>query len=300
MASKNIELKVGMLVLISVAILVLAVYLARGYRYGQDFYSISAMFPEVGALSTGDPVAVSGVTKGKVQKLSLSEGGVLVKMDLAKDVILKEDASFVVKNIGLMGERFVAVKTGKSPVKLDLGRPAVGSFDAGIPEVMGTMGQVIEKMHNLIGLLERTAISPATLDKFSETVTNLHQIAVRLDAATERNTPRVDSAIGDFAELAHNLKVGLNRNQPRLDTAMTNLDSTSRRLMAALSDLEQASAKFKSFAEDLNQSEGTLHMLMQDRRLYDDLRMTAKNLDSLVADIRQNPKKYINFSVEIF
>jgi len=300
MASKNIELKVGILVLISVAILILAVYLARGYRYGQDFYSISVMFPEVGALSAGDPVAVSGVTKGKVQKLSLHEGGVLVKMDLAKDVILKEDASFIVKNIGLMGERFVAVKTGKSSVKLDLNYPATGSFDAGIPEVMGTMGQVVEKMRDLISSLEKTAISPATLDKFSETVANLNQLAARLNAATERNTPHVDSAISDFTELAHNLKVGLNRNQPKLDTAMTNLDSTSRRLVAALSDLEQASAKFKSFAEDLNQSEGTLHMLMQDRRLYDDLRKTAKNLDSLVADIRRNPKKYINFSVEIF
>jgi hypothetical protein len=39
---------------------------------------------------------------------------------------------------------------------------------------------------------------------------------------------------------------------------------------------------------------------MEDRRLYDDVRRTAMNIDSLVDDIRQDPKKYINFTLELF
>ncbi|MDD4050366.1 MAG: MlaD family protein [candidate division Zixibacteria bacterium] len=300
MASKNIEIKVGLLVVVSILILIGAIYLAKGYSYGQKFYSVSAWFPEVGALSTGDLVSVSGVNKGKVKELSLSEGGVLVRMDVAVEVALKEDAQFTVKNIGLMGERFIAVKPGTSEQKLDLTRPATGGFDAGIPEVMGIMGEVIARVNDLVSLLQKTVISPATLDKFSETVTSLRAVTSNLENATDRNVPKIDNAINDFAALAHNVRVGLERNTPYIDTGAQNFAAASQQLRGMLADMETASSKLKTFAQQLEESDGTLRMLMEDRRLYDDLRSTARNLDSLVNDVRQNPKKYIKFSVEIF
>jgi len=300
MASKNVELKVGLLVLIGAAIVVAAVWLARGYRYGQEFYSVQVTFPEVGALAPGDPVAVSGVTKGKVVELGLHEGGVLVKIDLASEVALKEDATFTVKNIGLMGERFVAIKTGTSEKSLDLEKPAHGDFDAGIPEVMGMMGSVIESMDQLVRLLRETVISPATLDKFSQTVNSMQRISERLDEATRSNIPKVDSAVENFARLSETLRNGLDRNQSYLDTALYNFDSASRKMLRLVSDMEEASARFKSFADDLEQSDGTLRMLIEDRRLYDDVRRTAHNIDSLVNDIRRDPRKYINLTLELF
>jgi phospholipid/cholesterol/gamma-HCH transport system substrate-binding protein len=300
MTTQNVELKVGFLVLIGAAILIFAVWLAGGLRYGQEFYPVTIMFPEVGALSSGDPVAVSGVNKGKVKKIGLHEGNVMVTLDMASDVVLKEDASFVVKNIGLMGERYVAVKTGKSPNRLDVTAPAAGEFDAGIPEVMGMMGDVIRSMDHLVGLLRETVISPATLDKFSETIDNMQKITARFEKATETNVPKVDSAVDNFARLADALKKGLDRNQSYIDTAAQNFDAASRRLLKLVADMEDASAKFKSFATDLDESEGSLRMLMEDRRLYDDMRRTAQNIDSLVMDIRQDPRKYINFTMELF
>ena len=300
MASTNVELKVGLLVLIGAAILIFAVWLAKGYRYGQEFYSVSVVFPEVGALSPGDPVAVSGVNKGKVKKLSLYEGQVLVVLDLSSDVVLKEDAAFTVKNIGLMGERFVAVKTGASDIPLDLKKNAIGWFDPGIPEVMGMMGKVIESMNSLVQLLGETVISPATLDKFSHTITSLQKITERIEKSSAASAPKLDSAVENFARLSETLKKGLDRNQAFIDTAAVNFDAASRRLIQLVADMEEASARFKSFATDLDQSEGSLRMLMEDRRLYDDIRRTALNIDSLVNDIRQNPKKYINFKLELF
>ena len=300
MAAKNVELKVGLLVLAGAAILIFAVWLAKGYRYGQEFYSVAVRFPEVGALSAGDPVTVSGVNKGKVKRLALHEGGVLVTMDLSSDVTLKVDASFIVKNIGLMGERFVAVKTGKSDVPLDLSQTAIGDFDAGIPEVMGMMGDVIANMNELVRKIGETVISPATLDKFSQTITSLQRIAARLDTAVNLNVPRINSTVENIADLSHTLKTGLDRNQKYIDTVAQNVDGASKRLIQLVADLEDASAKFKSFATDLDQSEGTLRLMMEDRRLYDDVRRAAQNIDSLVNEIRRDPKKYINFSVELF
>jgi phospholipid/cholesterol/gamma-HCH transport system substrate-binding protein len=199
-----------------------------------------------------------------------------------------------------MGERFIAIKPGTAEKKLDLTRPVPGVCDAGIPEVMGIMGEVIVKMNDLVGLLQKTAISPATLDKFSQTVTSLREVTSTLESATNRNVPKIDSTIDNFAALAHNVRAGLERNTPYIDTGAQNFAAASQQLRGMLADMETASGKLKTFAEQLEQSDGTLRMLMEDRRLYDDLRATARNLDSLVDDVRQNPKKYIKFSVEIF
>lgn len=300
MLSKNVELKVGLLVIIGAAILIFALYLAKGYRYGQKFYSVSVVFPEVGALATGDPVSVSGVRKGKVKNLDLFEGEVLIEIELSDDIILKKDAEFAVMNIGLMGERFIAIRPGISDVPLDVSKPVRGAFDAGIPEVMGIMGEAISNLNNLVKLLEKTAMSPATLDKFSETVHNLQVITSRLEMTANRNMPKIDSTIDNFANISRELKDGVWRNRPHVDTALKNFDNASRRVMLMLNDLEEASSKLNNFATDLNQSEGSLRLLLEDRRLYDDLRRTAQNLDSLVDDIRANPRKYINFTLEIF
>lgn len=300
MAARNIEIKVGLLVLIGAAILVAAVWLAKGYRFGQKFYSVSVVFPEVGSLATGDPVSVSGVHMGKVENVKLYKGGVLVTMELSQKVKLKKDATFTIRNVGLMGERFVAITTGSSETPLDLTQPAKGSTESGIPEVMGTMGQVIRQLNQLIEKLDQTIASPATLDKFSQTITDLQLLSARLDSATRHNAPKIDRTIDNFADLSRTLKSGVDRNEKFVDTAVQNIDVAARRLVKLTDDMEEASKRFKSFATDLDESQGSLRLLLEDRRLYDDLRRAALNLDSLVVDIRQNPRKYISFSVELF
>lgn len=300
MSSKYVELKVGILVIIGAAILVFGIWLAKGYRYGQKYYSVSVMFPEVGTLATGDPVTVSGVRMGKVQEVALDQGEVRVGIDIDQTVKLKEDATFMVKNFGMMGERFIAIKTGKSETPLDLSVPAQGTYDPGIPEVMGMMGDVIDNMSGMVDALEKSVMSPQTLDKFSETVTNLHTLTTRLEKSTRSYIPKIDTAVGNIAEMTESLKASVDGNKLHIDNAAQNFDSASVRLITLLNSLDSTSASLKSFAYDLDNSDGTLRMLMEDRRLYDDLRTTAKRLDSLIIDVRENPRKYINLKVEIF
>ncbi|MEZ5360103.1 MAG: MlaD family protein [Candidatus Zixiibacteriota bacterium] len=300
MSSKYVELKVGLLVLLGAAILVFAIWLAKGYRYGQKYYTVSVMFPEVGTLATGDPVTVSGVRMGKVQDVALDKGEVRVDIDIDQTVKLKEDATFMIKNFGMMGERFIAVKTGMSDAPLDLSNPPRGDFDPGIPEVMGMMGDVIDNMNGMVNALEKSVMSPQTLDKFSETVANLHTLTTRLEKSTRTYLPKIDTAVGNIAEMTESLKASVDANKPHLENAAQNFDSASTKLIALLSSLDSTSASLKSFAYDLDNSDGTLRMLMEDRRLYDDLRTTAHRLDSLILDVRENPRKYINLKVEIF
>ena len=79
----------------------------------------------------------------------------------------------------------------------------------------------------------------------------------------------------------------------RIDRATENLDLFVARL-------DTLSANVRDFTESLNNPDGTMNLLMNDRRLYDDLRQTADNLDDLINDIREIPRKYINLKLELF
>jgi phospholipid/cholesterol/gamma-HCH transport system substrate-binding protein len=300
MASKNVEFRVGILIIVSLAILVGAIVWIQGYRFGQKNYDVSVTFEEVGSLAKGDPVMVSGIRMGKVVDLNLTEQGVEVLLTLSNEVTLRKDARFTVKNIGLMGERFIAVSAGTSEELLDLSRPVPGSYDTGIPEVMGMMGEMITELRNLVLALKRTVASEDNLDKLSATIANFEDLSNSLSDYFQRNRKNLDRAAKNFLDASADFKKLISGNAGRADSLMMRVDDASQKVTTIVTDLEYVAKTAREFANNLNQGDGTLQMLVDDRRLYDDLRKTADNLDDLITDIRANPKKYIQLKVELF
>jgi len=300
MASKNIELRVGILIIVAMIIFVSTIVWIQGYRFGQKNYHVLVFFNEVGSLSDGDPVMVSGIRMGKVFDMKLTEGGVDVDLTLSKEVVLKEDATITVKNIGLMGERYVAINPGDAEKPLDLTKTVPGSYDTGIPEVMGMMGEMIAELRNLVHALKSSIASDENLNKLSRTIGNFEDLSNSLSEYMSRNRNKMDEVAQNFLEASRNLKILVKDNSKRVDSTMIRMDSLSRKLEIITADLEYVSRSARDFADNLNNGDGTLQMLVDDRRLYDDLRKTADNLDDLIQDIKANPKKYIQLKVELF
>lgn len=300
MASKSIELRVGLLIIAAVIIVVGAIVWIQGYRFGKGNYIVTVMFNEVGSLNKGDPVMVSGIRMGKVTDLKLIEGGVEVELVLGNEVILKRDAEIVVKNIGLMGERFVAVYPGREEERLDLTKPVTGGYDTGIPEVMGMMGEMTTELRNLVLALKTSVASDENLEKLTETIANFQDVSKSLSEYLKDNRNRFDDAAKNFVKSSSALKKLIETSSERVDSVMVRTDSMTIRMKTITDDLEYMAATAREFADKLNQGDGTLQLLVEDRRLYDDLRKTADNIDDLVRDIRENPRKYLRLTVELF
>lgn len=300
MSRKNIELRVGLVVIAAIIILVATIIWIQGYRFGRNNYRVFVIFTEVGSLAKGDPVMVSGINKGKVQNLALTEDGVKVELTLSDEVILKEDASITVKNIGLMGERFLAVSPGHSPTRLNLTIPIRGSYDTGIPEVMGMMGEMITELRNLVYSLKNSIASDENLDKFSRTIGNFEELSLSLNNYVKRNNNKLDETAENFLKASAELRRLATTNAVKIDSAVQRVDNSTKKLEKLTDDFADVAETAREFATKLENGNGTIQMLVDDRRLYDDLRRTADNIDALISDIRTNPKKYINFTVRLF
>ena len=82
---------------------------------------------------------------------------------------------------------------------------------------------------------------------------------------------------GNFADVSTDLK--------KLDLA-----TTVNVVNATLDNVEQMTRK-------LNSKDNSMGLLLNERALYDNLNSTADNASKLLLDLRQNPKRYVHFSV---
>ncbi|MEW5924316.1 MAG: MlaD family protein, partial [Candidatus Zixiibacteriota bacterium] len=221
MAGKNVEFRVGLLIIAGLIVLGAAIFWIQGYRFGQDYQPVQVVFQEVGSLANGDPVMVSGIRMGKVKKMVLHEDGVMVTLTISKEVDLKQDAVFTVKNIGLMGERFVAVRSGSSDEPLDTTVPARGLCDTGIPEVMGMMGEMTTELRNLVFAIKSSVASDENLDKLSKAIGNFEKLSESLAEYLERNRNNFDKAAENFLAASKGLKTLVSGSTSKIDSTLT-------------------------------------------------------------------------------
>ncbi|HVP36997.1 MAG TPA: MlaD family protein [Terriglobales bacterium] len=297
MDNRTIELRVGVVVAIAAVILFLGIIWIKEYRFNVQRYKYSVLFPNVGALSVGDPVTVLGVKKGTVEKIILSGGDVLVTFDLTTDVKLKKDAEFTVMNIGLMGERFIDVSPGHSSELLDLSRPVVGFYDTGIPEVMGMAGEMLEEIRRLVAHLEGIFGTQWSQESFKETIANLKKLSSDLVTLLDRNKDKLEKAATDLSSTSSDLKELVDKNKEKLQSSVDNFASSSAKLDTITTNLSSLSISLKNLTQKIESGEGTFGKLVNDSTLYNDLRKTTNNLDELIADIKKNPKKYLKVSL---
>ena len=290
-------MRVGLVVVVAVAILVVGIIWIKGIKFNQTKYRYSVIFPEVGTLKVGDPVSVSGVDKGKVKKIQLYQGDVLVTLDLSTDVVLKKDANFTVKNIGLMGERFVAVQTGYSDTLLDLSQPVRGHYDSGVSEVMGKMGEMIDQLGRLVANLEGVLGTKWSRESITQIIKNLKEISHDMNALLNRNKGKFDQTMDNLSHSSAELKKIIDENKEKLQTTVDNFGEASVKLDNVVTVLDTISISLKRLTSKIESGEGTLGQLVNDTTLYEQIKKTAQHVDDLILDIKKNPKKYLKVTV---
>ena len=64
--------------------------------------------------------------------------------------------------------------------------------------------------------------------------------------------------------------------------------------------LSSLAARLEELTTRLGQGQGTAGQLLQDRQLYENMNGAASELRSLIAEIKKNPRKYLNVKLSVF
>lgn len=293
------EFYIGLSVIVAVAILIVGIDYLKGINLFKPANFYVARYENVAGLELSAPITINGYKVGQVReiKFDYTSPGKPTEVILALDKNLKlPEGSVATIESSLMNGSFVAIQLGKSsqviPVggEVSTGKAAdlMGSLsDELLPRVSSAIGRI----DTLVAGLNTLVADPALLQairRMDGITDNVYQASVGLNYTLNRDVPHVmrsargiacnlDSVTGNLSLLSAQL-----RSLP-LQQTMENVNATV--------------ANLEAFSAQLRNPDSTLGMLMNDPELYNRLNSVAASVDSLIVDIKRNPKRYISIKL---
>jgi phospholipid/cholesterol/gamma-HCH transport system substrate-binding protein len=83
----------------------------------------------------------------------------------------------------------------------------------------------------------------------------------------------------------------------KVDSTVQNLRATSAQLEQLARDVKQTNAQVQGVLDKVSNGNGTAGKLLNDPAVYARLDTLLLRVDSLVMDLKKNPKKYINLRI---
>jgi phospholipid/cholesterol/gamma-HCH transport system substrate-binding protein len=292
-----VEIAVGATVILALVILIVGVYWLRDYNASRDMRVWHVTFPQTGGLGRSDEVQVNGVRKGAVKELSLLGDRVYVDLALADDVHLTSDSRVAIRNVGLMGEKVIAVDLKMTGVRLSERDTIQGIYELGLGEVMASMGGTITQVTELTEELRSVTQSLTADGHLSQMIRNFARTGEELRAVVAENRSELRSTMENFSAasrtargLTADREAELRRALDQFTVAADNMARLSTRLDSLRTSIQTITSKVES-------GEGTLGKLVNDDKLYADVNSSVQSLKTLIEDIKKNPKKYLNISI---
>ena len=140
-----------------------------------------------------------------------------------------------------------------------------------------------------------TLLSPQTIGGVGRSVEELQALLGELSAMTSQQRQELASLTSSLRRSAEGIE-GATAG-PELARSVARIDSLTTRLNETSTSLDAASRSLETVMGRIEQGEGTLGLLSADEQLYTNLNSVAENLNALVLDIQENPRRYIDLSV---
>ena len=293
------SLKVGMAVLIGMALL------AYGLLWGQDLLRtgqnlrVSVVFDSGFGLSTGDPVTVAGVKKGQVEEIQLTlDNHVVVLMRLDDDVRLNTASLFTIEAEGIIGARYVNITGQVGGRALADGDTLYGVNAASLSDVFRNMQVLMVEVSELTRVVQSIITDEEVRTRIATAFNNFNRTIDLLNSIVSDNQDIVRQSIADLGTMVQNVNQVLADNADDLNSALKSIDGAGVEFGKTAGTIDSLSGTLVVLTQRLAEGQGTIWRLAESDSLYFEFRTTLSRLDSLIADIKANPRKY--FTVKIF
>jgi phospholipid/cholesterol/gamma-HCH transport system substrate-binding protein len=295
--SRRAEIQVGVTVIVALAILLWGVTWLKEFSLQRSVRVWTVRFPQTGGLGPSDEVQVNGIRKGAVQSMELRGDQVIVKLGLATDVELTSDSRVAIRNVGLMGEKVIAVDLRMSGMPLTVRDTIAGEYEKGIPEVMAELGNTVGVVSDLTEQLSALADAMNKQGDFAGTMKNFKETSQELKAAVKENRRSLTTTLENLAAVSRTAKGLTTDREAELQKAVRNFASAAEKMDRLAGRLDSLRTTMQSVAGKVDRGDGSLGRLVNDDKLYSDLSTSVSEFKLLLEDIKKNPKKYINLSI---
>lgn len=327
------DFTVGLTMMAGIVLVVGGVLWTKEASIGRDHQYVSARFHDVGSVRIGTPVVVRGMRAGKIDRMQLEDGFVVVRMALEPSVELPNQPVVLLNESSLFGEWQATItgleaigrdeeihrqltETGKDDdVLAGATLPDIAKLTAVAGRIAGDVASVAERVDVAFDTDAAKELR-LSIRNFSELSTVLARTVREQSGNLNRTSASVESGIASLSRAAAMMQdVAL-----RVDSATSGekvndlvndaaeaarqLRITSRQLVSMAEQLGKSQARLDAFliasesiATRINAGQGSLGMLVNDPSFYRNSDSLVMELRALVADVKKNPRRYVNLRI---
>lgn len=328
------EIKIGILTFIVLVTMIWGYTFLKGRNLLTASNELFSTYEDVTDLNVSSPVLVNGYKIGTVTKIKINKSDVK-KMDvfylIDREYKIPKNAIANLKSLGFVSGKGIFLDFDKECSGADCalnGDELKGGSIGLLGSMLGTENiseystEITESARAIISNIGKEGETGAINETFRE----IALIAENLSAITSNTNKLVDKTSANLKVTIDNMasiSANLAKSNKKIESMLNNLDKitgdlaksdltttiskTNETLDAskiAITELKTtlntANTAMKDLSEVLNKVEkgdGSMAKLMNDRKLYDNIEASTKNLNLLLQDLRLNPKRYAHFSL---
>lgn len=292
------EFIIGLSVIIAALVLFFGIEFLKGINLFRPANYYYAYYSNVDGLAVASPVQVNGYKVGQVREIIYDyadPGKIKVMLAMDKKLSIPAD-SYAEMGQTMLSGAYINLKIGKSAKKLAVGEEIPSGTSNGLMEsisneIMPAISQIMPKIDSLLSNLNTLVADPALLQSIQRLdgiTANVLGVTEGLNNTMSRDVPLV---VRDARSITH-----------QIDSVSANLLALSKTLKqlpiaTTMANVNDITANLSNFATKLNSSTSTLGRLTNDDELYHRLNQVSADIDSLIVDIKRNPKRYISIKL---
>lgn len=292
------EVRVGFFSLLAIALLVWGYNFLKGTNILYKTKTVYTIYPSVAGLAKSSPILLNGFQIGVVETIYFhpnNSGQIVVEMVLSEtDFLIPSNSVASLISMDFLGSKAIAIQLGSASKNVETGDTLIADLEKSmIDDVSDQILPLKDKAEKLMVSLDKTL---AQLDIVLKDVD---------DVLSNKNKQRFSEALANlnntivaYKEVAESMNHSMKTLQPTLKNFKTFSDSLTKLEMKAT--LEKAQSTFDNMSTimaKINKGEGSMGQLINNDSLYLNLQAATKDLDKLLIDMKENPKRYVHFSI---
>jgi phospholipid/cholesterol/gamma-HCH transport system substrate-binding protein len=303
------ETKVGIMAAFSIAILIIGYNFLKGNAIFSNETILYAKYSHVDGLAVSKPVLINGFQIGRVDKLELQpDGSILATLKIKGKYEIPKNSIAKLEQTDLLGSKAIVMALGSGADYAQDGDTLNANVAKGLLETVQPVQKkaevIIAKMDSILTSVN-SILNPnfqknvdKSFNSIASTLSSLEATSKKVDHLVGSEGSRVSAILANVESISNNLK----KNNEKINAILDNIGTVTDQVAAAnfkqtIENANKAVADLQGIVSKVNNGQGSLGLLVNDTKMYDNLNNASKNLDNLIIDLKQNPKRYVHFSV---
>ncbi len=309
------EIKIGVFGIVTLALFIIGLNFIKGkdiFNRNRTFY---AVYDATSGIQEAAQVSVNGLGIGKVTDMRFvnkHSSRILLELTISDPVFIPSNSVARINSLDLLGTKNIEIVFGDSKTGAQSGDTLVGISQMSLSdEVNKQVAPIKLKAENLLSSLDTmvTVLQSvfnsetrknlnASFASIRHTLSNLENTSYNMDTLVYGQRSRLERIMFNVESITENFR----QNDKNISTILSNFSRITDTLAKAnlastLANVNNVLTRLDSITGKIDKGQGSIGLLLNDKKLYDNLNKSAAQMNSLIEDMKKNPYRYVNFSV---